>query len=111
MALLGEMTSDYDRMPATHESRPIYISYIFFAATLVLVGWLHLATPLLTVLFCYFALQKMHFVKNKAVALILFFIASSLAFYGFVLFVKNALHGLPEIAECSSAPVRGSRVS
>jgi predicted PurR-regulated permease PerM len=92
------MTNDFDRLPATHESRPIYISYIFFAATLVLVGSLHLATPLLTVLFCYFTLKKLNLIGNKAIALALFFITLTLAFWGFATFVRHAIQGLPDIA-------------
>lgn len=92
------MTNDLDRLPATHESRPIYISYIFFAVTLVLVGALHLATPLLTVLFCYFTLQKFRLGGSKAVAYMLFFLTLSLTFYGFVTFARHAVKGLPDIA-------------
>lgn len=95
------MTNEYDRAPATHESRPIYISYIFFAAMLFLVGSLQLATPLLTVLFCFFVINKLHFTPSKLIALLLFLVVIGLSFYGFVIFVRNALHGLPEIAEKS----------
>jgi predicted PurR-regulated permease PerM len=101
VALLERMQNDFDKLPMTHESRPIYISYIFLAATIVLVGWLHLATPLLTVLFCYFVINKLHVTRNKIVPLILFFLVVTLAFSGFVIFVKHALKGLPEIAEKS----------
>src|SRR5688572_3660551 len=63
VALLERMSNDFDkhdldRLPLTHENRPIYISYIFLAATIILVGSLHLATPLLTVLFCFFVINK-----------------------------------------------------
>ena len=92
---------DLDRLPLTHENRPIYISYIFLAATLVVVGWLHLATPLLTVLFCFFVIKKLHFTRAKIPALILFLCVVTLAFYGFVIFAKHSLKGLPEIAERS----------
>ncbi len=95
------MTSEFETTRKTHESKPIYISYVFFVAMLVLVGWGHLATPLLTVLFCYFALKKLHFTQSKVVALLLFFVVMGLGFYGFVMFIKNAIDGLPEIAEKS----------
>jgi predicted PurR-regulated permease PerM len=101
MALLDEMSNDFDRLPITHESRPIYISYIFFAATIILVAWLHLATPLLTVLFCYFLIRKLYIARSKALALILFFFVTVLSFYAFVIFVRHALKGLPEIVENS----------
>jgi hypothetical protein len=44
---------------------PVRISYIFIALMLVLVGWLHLATPLITVLFSHFALWKFLFGYRK----------------------------------------------
>src|SRR5262245_15026412 len=95
------MSNDFDRLPVAHESRQIYISYIFFAATIVLVGALHLATPFLTVLFGYFAISKLHVVRSKTVALILFTFVVTFSFYAFVVFVKHALKGLPEIADKS----------
>jgi predicted PurR-regulated permease PerM len=101
VALLDEMSNDFDRLPITHESRPIYYSYIFFAATIILVAWLHLATPLLTVLFCYFLIKKLYITRSKTLALLLFFFVTILSFYAFVIFVRHALKGLPEIAETS----------
>jgi predicted PurR-regulated permease PerM len=101
VALLWQMASDFDRLPATHESRPIYISYIFFAVTIILVGSLHLATPFLTVLFCYFVIRKLHVTRSKIVALLLFLFVITLSFYAFVVFVRHAIKGLPEIADKS----------
>jgi predicted PurR-regulated permease PerM len=101
VALLGRMSNDFDRLPVTHENRPIYISYIFFALTIVLVAALHLATPLLTVLFCYFVIKKIHFMRSKTIALVLFVFVITLSFYAFVIFVKHSLKGLPEIADNS----------
>jgi predicted PurR-regulated permease PerM len=95
------MSNDFDRLPITHENRPIYISYIFFAVTIVLVAALHLATPLLTVLFCYFAIKKLYVTRSKTIALILFLVVMGLSFYAFAIFVKYAIKGLPEIAENS----------
>jgi predicted PurR-regulated permease PerM len=95
------MTSDTEMRVSAHQSRPIYISYFFLAATIFLVGSLHLATPLLTVLFCYFVLHKLHFTRSKALTLILFAVVIALGFYSFVLFIKQALHDLPDIAEKS----------
>jgi predicted PurR-regulated permease PerM len=93
--------SDTEIRPSAHENRPIYISYFFLAATIFLVGSLHLSTPLLTVLFCYFVLHKLHFTRSKALTLMLFTVVVALAFYSFVIFVRHALKGLPEIAENS----------
>lgn len=95
------MSNDFDRLPVTHESRPIYFSYALFALTIVLVASLHLATPLLTVLFCYFLIKKLYITPSKTVALLMFFFVTALSFYAFVIFVKHALKGLPEIAESS----------
>jgi predicted PurR-regulated permease PerM len=106
VALLEEM-SDTETRRLTHENRPIYISYFFLAATLFLVGSLHLATPLLTVLFCYFVIHKLHVVRSKALTLLLFTTVIALAFYSFALFVRSALKGLPDIAEQSIPRIIG----
>jgi predicted PurR-regulated permease PerM len=103
--MLVEMSSDTETRRLTHESRPIYISYVFLAATIILVGWLHLATPLLTVLFCYFVLHKLHFTRSKGLTLTLFTVVVALAFYSFVIFMKNALKDLPDIVEKSMPKV------
>jgi hypothetical protein len=41
------------------------ISYVIMAVLLVLIGWLHLATLVLTVLFGYFALRMFSFGRSK----------------------------------------------
>jgi predicted PurR-regulated permease PerM len=64
---------------------------------LVLVGWLHLAVPLLTVLVAYFALNKLHVTRHKWVAVGTFVVLMLAIFYGFVVFVKQAIHALPEM--------------
>jgi predicted PurR-regulated permease PerM len=64
---------------------------------LVLVGWLHLAVPLLTVLFAYFALSKLHFTRYKWLAVGTFVVLMFGFFYGFVIFVRQALYALPEL--------------
>lgn len=79
-------------------SRLARYSYIFLIVVLVLVGWLHLATPLITVLFAYFALSKLHFTRFKWLAVATFVIVVAAFFYGFVVFLKQALIALPEIA-------------
>src|SRR5262245_52315868 len=66
-------------------------------AVLILVGWLHLATPLITVLFAYFALSKLHFARHKWVAVTIFVILVMAIFYGFAVFVKQAFVALPNI--------------
>jgi len=78
-------------------SRIARISYIFMVVVLVLVGWLHLAVPLLTVLFAYFALSKLHVTRYKWVAVGAFVVMMLGIFYGFVIFVKQAIHALPDM--------------
>ncbi|MDX1951999.1 MAG: AI-2E family transporter [Verrucomicrobiota bacterium] len=77
---------------------PLPLSYIVIVVMLLLVGWLHLATPLLTVLFAYFALTKLHVFRNKWITIVIFSLLVSSLLYGFGYFVKQALKGLPEIA-------------
>lgn len=91
------MTSE----PAATSFRPVYISYLFLIGTLILVGWLKLATPLITVLFAYFALRKLHFTKSRWLTIILFTALVALVFYGFAHFIRNAIQDLPEIADKS----------
>jgi predicted PurR-regulated permease PerM len=62
---------------------------------------LDMATPLLTALFGYFALCKLHYTRFKWPALVLFAILVAGIFYGFVFFIKQALTTLPEIVERS----------
>jgi predicted PurR-regulated permease PerM len=76
-------------------------SYVFMLIALVLVAWLHLATPLLTAVFCYFALEKICFKRQKLLAVLLFAILLTTAGYGFVYFFKQAYITLPKVAETS----------
>ena len=78
-------------------SRLTRISYIFMLALLLVVGGLHLATPLITVLFANFALNKLHFTRYKWIAVVLSMILVLAVFYGFYAFVKHALVALPDI--------------
>jgi predicted PurR-regulated permease PerM len=80
-------------------SRLARYSYIFVVLMLVLIGWLHLATPLLAVLLAYFALNKLDFTRFKWVAVVTFVVLLAGVFYGFVEFVKQAFVALPAMAE------------
>src|SRR5438105_4732253 len=82
-------------------SKPARFSYLFIGITLVMVGWLHLATPLITAFFAYFALDKLNVARNRWVAVVLFFMLVSGVFYGFVFFLRQALTTLPQIASVS----------
>jgi predicted PurR-regulated permease PerM len=79
-------------------SNPARLSYWFILLTLVLVGWLHLATPLIAALFSYFVLEKLHFTKSRWLAVLLFtFVLLGIA-YGLWNFINKAVDALPKIA-------------
>ncbi len=82
-------------------SKPGRISYFFIAATLVLAGWLHLATPFVAALFAYFALTKLDFMKGRAkwLAVVLFVILVAGVAYGLGYFINQAVEALPRIAD------------
>lgn len=77
---------------------PTKISYAFIVVTLVIVAGLHLATPLLTILFSYFALTKLRFGGSKRLAIMLFSALVVLVFFGFGYFLQQALVAFPDIA-------------
>lgn len=80
---------------------PARISYAFVALMFVLVGWLHLATPVLAALFSYFALEKLHFLKprGKWVAITLFLVLVAGVTYGAVAFFRQTFDALPQIVD------------
>jgi hypothetical protein len=81
-------------------TKPARVSYWFILITIVLVGWLHLATPLLAALFSYFALSKLRFgTQSKWVPVSLFFIALLGIASGAAYFINQSLVALPKIAE------------
>jgi predicted PurR-regulated permease PerM len=82
-------------------TKPARISYLFITLMLVLVAWLDLATPLLTALFGYFALQNLKIGKSKWLAMVLFVVLVATIFYGFVFFIRHAVDSLPKIADTS----------
>jgi predicted PurR-regulated permease PerM len=83
------------------EGKPARISFLFMLGTLVLLGCLHLATPLLVAFFAYLALTKLQFMKRggKWLAVVLFLILLSGLAYGLGHFVKQTIRALPEIAD------------
>lgn len=62
-------------------------------------AWLELTTPFITVLFSYFALQKLALRGSKSIAIILFLLVVMAAGYGSVYFFNQALHAFPKIAQ------------
>ncbi len=79
-------------------SKPARLSYAFMFLLLVLVGWLHLATPFLTLLFASFALNKLDHGRTKWTAVGLFLIVVLLTGYLLVFFLNRAYVALPQIA-------------
>jgi predicted PurR-regulated permease PerM len=80
--------------------RPLKLSHLGYwllFLMLVMAGWLDLATPLLTVLFSYFALSKLQFVRNKWLAVFLFCIGVLTIFYVFAFMLRQAYVAFPDI--------------
>ncbi|MSU57053.1 MAG: AI-2E family transporter [Pedosphaera sp.] len=77
----------------------VRISYVIMAVLLVLIGWLHLATLVLTGLFGYFALNFLSFGRSKILGVALYVIAVVGIGYGLVYFSRQAYKTLPEIAD------------
>lgn len=75
------------------------ISYAMMLALLVLIGFLHLATLVLTSLFGYFVLRRLTFGGRKWLAAMLYILLLVIVFLGFGYFSKQAVVGLPSIVE------------
>ncbi len=81
-------------------TKPARISYWFIFLTIVCVGWLHLATPLLAALFSYFALSKLDFgTRSKWLPVSLFTVLIVGIALGLAYFVQQSIYALPRIAE------------
>jgi predicted PurR-regulated permease PerM len=81
---------------------PTRLSYGVLALTIILAGLLHLGTPLLVVLFAYFALRQLfYFTKRKWLALILFIVVVAGIASAAVYFTRAALLALPDVADTS----------
>ena len=78
-------------------AKSIAFSYLILLAALILAGWLHLSTLLVTVLFSSFALHKLHFLRKKWIAVGLFLILVVVIFCGFAFFFRQAFEALPKI--------------
>jgi predicted PurR-regulated permease PerM len=80
-------------------SLPTRLSYAFIALLIIAAGWLHLATPLVTVLFCFFALHVLSFGGRKWLGISLFLILLTGAGFGFYYFARHSAVAIPRIAE------------
>ena len=84
-------------------SQPSRISFAFILAVIVLTGWMHLGVLLLSVLFSYFILSKLDFLKHRGKWAAIAFFCILLAFtaYGLGFFIQAMVEALPSIAEKS----------
>jgi predicted PurR-regulated permease PerM len=83
-----------------------YLGYWLLFTMLVLVGWLNLATPLLTVLFSYFALTKLRIGRNKFIPATIFVLIVLGISYASGYFIKEAVEALPKIIKDSLPKIR-----
>ena len=86
-------------------TRAARFSYFFIVAVIVLAGATHLATPLVTVLFSYFALRKLSFGKKKWLSVLLFSVVVAATLYGFGFLIRQAFIAFPKIATESIPPI------
>jgi predicted PurR-regulated permease PerM len=81
---------------------PVRLSYGVLALTIILAGLLHLAVPLLVILFSYFALRQLFYLtKRKWLGLVLFIVVVAAIAAAAVYFTRAALLALPDVAESS----------
>jgi predicted PurR-regulated permease PerM len=88
-------------------NQSVRISYVIMAVLLVLIGWLHLGTLVLTALFGYFALRLFSFGRSKLLGVALYVIAVAAIGAGLVYFSRQAYVTLPEIADTTIPAVVG----
>ena len=80
-------------------NKPAAISYLVVFATILLAGWLHFSTFLLTVLFSSVTLQALCFRGRRWLGIGLFLILLAIVITAFGFFVHRAIRELPEIAD------------
>ena len=88
-------------------SQPVRASFVIMAVLLVLVGWLHLGTLMLTALFGYFALRLFSFGRRKFLGVAIYLVAVVTIGIGLVYFSRQAYVALPEIADTTIPAVVG----
>src|SRR5580658_8864485 len=81
--------------------QPSRISFAFIVLVLVLTGWLHLGALLLSVLFSYFIITKLNFLKPRAKWLAVAIFLALLAGIAFALtyLIHATIRALPDIAD------------
>ena len=86
-------------------TRAARFSYLFIFGIILLAGVTHLTTPLVTVLFAYFGLRRLNFVRRKWLAVLFFLVvvAATLTVFGYL--IRQAFIALPKIAAESIPPM------
>jgi predicted PurR-regulated permease PerM len=80
-------------------SNPVRISYWVVVIAFIVIAWLQMTSAMLAVFFCYLAITKLHFVKNRWVAIGLFAIVLSAIGYVLAHFISQSIRAFPDIAE------------
>ena len=82
-------------------SQPNRISFAFILLVLVLAGWLHMGALLLSVLFSYFVISKLDFIKPRGhwLAVAIFLVLLAGLAYALTYFIHATVQALPNIAE------------
>jgi predicted PurR-regulated permease PerM len=84
---------------------PARFSYVVLALIIVLAGTLHLAAPLVVILFSYFALSQLDaYTGRRWLALLLFILLVAGIAAAAVFFTREAIRALPDVAETSIPP-------
>ena len=80
---------------------PNRISFAFIALILALAGWLHMGALLLSVLFSYFVIGKLNFMKPHAkwLAVAVFLAVLAALAYALTYFIHETVKSLPKIAD------------
>src|SRR3954471_12379393 len=81
------------------------ISYGFIVLVIVLAGASHLATPLVAMLFAYFALRKLQFTQNRWLSLALFLVLVAVVLCGIGWLIAQAVVALPKIGDETIPPL------
>ena len=81
---------------------PTRLSYAVLAATIILVGLLHLGAPLLALLFSYFVIKRLgKYISNKWLVFAIFIILLAGITFTAGHFIREAITALPKIADNS----------
>jgi predicted PurR-regulated permease PerM len=84
---------------SSNMSKQARVSYAFMFILLILVGWLNMATLLLTTLFSYLTLRVLSFGKSKLLGVFLFLLLATAGTVGLIFFAKQAYVTFPKIAD------------